>query len=69
MIEGSRFAGGTTRAAAAHIVGLAPTILRHLGLPEMGMDGRALHVPSSPSPTLRGGSTVKALRASRCTLL
>jgi arylsulfatase A-like enzyme len=53
MIEGPGFAGGTKRAAAAHIVDLAPTILRHLGLPEVGMDGRALHVPSSPSPALR----------------
>jgi arylsulfatase A-like enzyme len=42
MIEGAGFAGGTARAAAAHIVDLAPTILRHLGLPEAGMDGRAL---------------------------
>jgi len=42
MVEGPGFAGGTSRAAAAHIVDLAPTILRHLGLPEVGMDGRAL---------------------------
>ena len=42
MIEGPGFAGGTARAGAAHIVDLAPTILRHLGLPEAGMDGRAL---------------------------
>lgn len=42
MIEGPGFAGGTARAEAAHIVDLAPTILRHLGLPELGMDGRAL---------------------------
>jgi arylsulfatase A-like enzyme len=42
MIEGAGFAGGTARAATAHIVDLAPTILHHLGLPETGMDGRAL---------------------------
>ncbi len=42
LIEGVGFAGGTARAAAAHIVDLAPTILRHLRLPELGMDGRAL---------------------------
>ena len=43
MIEGPGFPGGITRTAAAHIVDLAPTILRHLGLPETGMDGHALH--------------------------
>jgi arylsulfatase A-like enzyme len=44
MIEGAGFAGGTARATAAHIVDLTPTILHHLGLPEVGMDGRALQV-------------------------
>jgi arylsulfatase A-like enzyme len=42
IIEGPGFAGGTARDPAAHIVDLAPTILRHLGLPEVGMDGQAL---------------------------
>jgi arylsulfatase A-like enzyme len=42
MIEGPGFSGGTARTSAAHIVDLAPTILRHLRLPEAGMDGRAL---------------------------
>ncbi len=42
MIEGNGFAGGTSRSATAHVVDLAPTILRHLRLPETGMDGRAL---------------------------
>jgi hypothetical protein len=42
LIEGPGFAGGTARTGAAHIVDLAPTILRHLGLPEAGTDGRAL---------------------------
>ena len=44
LIEGPGFAGGTARTSAAHIVDLAPTILRHLGLPEAGVDGRALQV-------------------------
>ncbi|MGA3400229.1 MAG: alkaline phosphatase family protein [Acetobacteraceae bacterium] len=42
LIEGPGFAGGTARSEAAHIVDLAPTILRHLRLPEVGMDGKAL---------------------------
>jgi hypothetical protein len=46
LIEGAGFAGGTARDAAAHIVDPAPTILRHLRLPESGMDGQALQTPS-----------------------
>lgn len=42
LIEGAGFAGGLDRAGGAHITDLAPTILRHLGLPEVGMDGRSL---------------------------
>jgi arylsulfatase A-like enzyme len=42
MIEGTGFNGGTARADRAHVVDLAPTILRHLGLPDEGMDGNAL---------------------------
>ncbi len=42
MVEGPGFAGGTARATTAHIVDLAPTILRHLRLPGVGMDGQAL---------------------------
>ncbi|MFI4983004.1 MAG: nucleotide pyrophosphatase, partial [Nevskiales bacterium] len=42
MIEGGGFAAGGDRDTPAHIVDLAPTILRHLDLPEDGMDGRAL---------------------------
>jgi arylsulfatase A-like enzyme len=42
MIEGPGFAGGAARQAAAHIVDLAPTILRQLKLPETAMDGQAL---------------------------
>ncbi|HUN41553.1 MAG TPA: alkaline phosphatase family protein [Acetobacteraceae bacterium] len=44
MIEGPGFAGGTARAQAAHIVDLAPTILRHLAVPAANMDGQALQV-------------------------
>jgi hypothetical protein len=42
MIEGAGFQGGVTRAEKAHIVDIAPTILRHLGVTPAGMDGRAL---------------------------
>ena len=41
MIEGPGFAGGE-RPGTVHLTDLAPSILRHLGLPEDGMDGRAL---------------------------
>jgi arylsulfatase A-like enzyme len=44
MIEGPHFQGGTTRAGHAHIVDLAPTILRHLALTSEGMDGHALQM-------------------------
>ena len=42
LVEGIGFQGGTICAEKAHIVDLAPTILRHLALPRIGMDGRAL---------------------------
>lgn len=42
MIEGKGFQGGVVRHERAHIVDLAPTILRHLALAPAGMDGRAL---------------------------
>ena len=49
LIEGAGFAGGSVTTRPAHIVDLAPTILRHLGMAaaELGMaaaemDGRAL---------------------------
>jgi len=45
MIEGAGFAGGSASARAAHIVDLAPTILRHLGVHSAGMDGQALQAP------------------------
>ena len=44
MIEGSGFEAGAIRSDAARIVDLAPTILRHLGLPGEGMDGHALQI-------------------------
>ncbi len=42
MIEGKGFRGGTASPENAHIVDLAPTILHHLALPPVGMDGHAL---------------------------
>jgi hypothetical protein len=46
LIEGAGFAGGMDRPGGAHITDPAPTILRHLGLPQdgmaHGMDGRAM---------------------------
>jgi len=42
MIDGTGFAGGQGRGAAAHVVDLAPTIMRHLGIAAPGMDGRPL---------------------------
>lgn len=42
LIEGPGFAAGAERQAPAHIIDLAPTILRHLRVPADGMDGRSL---------------------------
>jgi hypothetical protein len=42
MIDGPGFAAGGTRTQPVHVTDLAPTILRHLGIPASGMDGRAL---------------------------
>ena len=42
LIQGAGFAPARQRLAATSVVDLAPTILRHLGLPEAGCDGRAL---------------------------
>jgi len=44
MIEGAGFSGGTRRFGTAHIVDLAPTILRHLGLSAGGTDGHAWQI-------------------------
>ncbi len=42
LIDGPGFAAGGTRTEPVHVTDLAPTILRHLGVPASGMDGRAL---------------------------
>jgi arylsulfatase A-like enzyme len=42
MIEGTGFAADLASDAAAHIVDLAPTIMRHLQVPASGMDGAPL---------------------------
>ena len=42
MLDGTGFAAGAARADAAHIVDLAPTILRHLGAAAAEAEGRAL---------------------------
>jgi arylsulfatase A-like enzyme len=42
LIDGVEFTAGGRRQDAVRIVDLAPTILRHLGVPGNGMDGRAL---------------------------
>jgi arylsulfatase A-like enzyme len=47
LIEGNGFGSGGSRADAAHIVDLAPTILRHLAIAADGMDGRALQRPDA----------------------
>jgi arylsulfatase A-like enzyme len=46
MVDGDGFAPGTTSARPTHIVDLAPTILTHLRLPAIGMDGSALQQES-----------------------
>jgi arylsulfatase A-like enzyme len=42
LIDGPGFAAGGTRTEPIHVTDLAPTILRHLGVPASGMDGRPL---------------------------
>jgi hypothetical protein len=42
MIEGNGFQGGAAAPGKAHIVDLAPTVLRHVALRADGLDGRAL---------------------------
>jgi arylsulfatase A-like enzyme len=42
LIDGPGFTAGAGREAAAHVIDLAPTIMRHLGVPAPGMDGRPL---------------------------
>jgi arylsulfatase A-like enzyme len=42
LIEGRGFAAGGIRDEPVHVVDLAPTIMRHLGIAAPGMDGHAL---------------------------
>ena len=42
LIDGPGFSAGSAREAAVHVTDLAPTIMRHLGIPAPGMDGRPL---------------------------
>lgn len=42
LLQGSGFTGGAVRRDATSVIDAAPTILRHLGLPAEGMDGRPL---------------------------
>jgi arylsulfatase A-like enzyme len=42
LIDGPGFPAGAARAATVHVTDLAPTIMRHLGIPAPGMDGRPL---------------------------
>jgi arylsulfatase A-like enzyme len=42
LIDGPGFTPGGTRAGPVHVVDLAPSIMRHLGIAAPGMDGRPL---------------------------
>jgi arylsulfatase A-like enzyme len=42
LIDGPGFTAGGTRVDSAHIIDLAPSIMRHLGVAAPGMDGRPL---------------------------
>jgi hypothetical protein len=42
LIDGPGFSAGATCTEPVHVTDLAPTIMRHLGIPASGMDGRAL---------------------------
>jgi hypothetical protein len=42
VLQGTGFTAGAVRTDPTSIIDAAPTILRHLGLPQDGMDGRAL---------------------------
>jgi hypothetical protein len=47
MIDGPGFAPGALADEPTALIDIAPTILRHLGLPMDGMDGRPLQIPPS----------------------
>jgi arylsulfatase A-like enzyme len=49
LIDGPGFAGGDARTEPVHVVDLAPTIMRHLGIPAPGMDGSTLQRGPMPS--------------------
>ena len=49
LIDGPGFAAGEAQAEPVHVVDLAPTIMRHLGIPAPGMDGNALQRVPMPS--------------------
>lgn len=49
LIDGPGFTAGGTRTDPVHIVDLAPSIMRHLGIAAPGMDGRPLQ-SGPPSP-------------------
>jgi hypothetical protein len=42
LVAGQGFEGGVVSDAPASVVDVAPTILKHLGLPWSGLDGRPL---------------------------
>ena len=42
LVQGDGFAAGSVRQEPTSVIDAAPTILRHLGMPADGMDGRAL---------------------------
>ncbi len=49
LIDGPGFAAGGTRTEPVHVADLAPTIMRHLGIPASGMDGSVLQRAPRPS--------------------
>jgi arylsulfatase A-like enzyme len=48
LIDGPGFVADGMRAGPVHVTDLAPTIMRHLGIPASGMDGRALQEAKRP---------------------
>jgi hypothetical protein len=54
FVAGGNFVPGP-RHARSSLIDIAPTVLRHLGLPATGMDGQALPLYSSPLPQPSSG--------------
>jgi arylsulfatase A-like enzyme len=50
MIDGPGFTAAASRAEPVHVVDVAPTIMRHLGIPAPGMDGAALQSVPRTAP-------------------